>query len=44
MASIAMTQTVFSKEMVQFMHLIFWPGSQRRIHYHNARKLNPTGG
>jgi hypothetical protein len=28
---------LFSKETVEWLHLIFWPGSQRRVHCHTAR-------
>jgi hypothetical protein len=30
-------KTVFFKEMVECLQLIFWPGSQRRIHCHTAK-------
>jgi hypothetical protein len=28
---------VYYKEMVEFLYLIFWPGSQRRVHCHTAK-------
>jgi hypothetical protein len=34
-------KTVFSKETVECLHVIFWPGSQRRFHCHTA-KLEPN--
>jgi hypothetical protein len=34
-------KTAFSKETVEYLHLIFWPGSQRRVHCHTV-KLEPN--
>jgi hypothetical protein len=30
-------KTAFSKETVEYLHLIFWPGSQRKVHCHTAK-------
>jgi hypothetical protein len=30
-------KTAFSKEPVECLHVIFWPGSQRRFHCHTAK-------
>jgi hypothetical protein len=37
-------KTAFSKETVECLNLIFWPGRQRRVHCHTAKlQLNLPG-
>jgi hypothetical protein len=36
-------QTVFFEEMMECVHLIFWPGSQRSVHCHTAKQSGIGG-